>query len=115
MFSFCSIGRDFGDRVPPTPASPDSGDASPTATRLPPEALPSIAPADIAKAIRLSLAACGLMLSDNPALSGTPEGTIQPATNQYPTAPVSDQTRYLLRPASSVKLTDRAQCSLRRR
>ncbi|RXW11258.1 hypothetical protein EST38_g14597, partial [Candolleomyces aberdarensis] len=106
-----SYGRDFGDHVPATPATPgNSEDGGPTATRSPPD-LPDIAPADIARAIRLSLAACGLMLSNDPALAGAPEGTTQTATIQnnvlalgawYTNAPQPEQSRYSLRPASSI-------------
>lgn len=142
MISFRPIGCDFGDPVPPTPASPDSGEGGPAATRLPSEDLPEFQPEDIARAMlvglvsqnlklivtinrRLSLAACGLVLSNDPALAGMSEGDVQPATLQdinnnvlalggWYAATAPEQTGYSLRPARSLKPTQRAQYSLRR-
>ncbi|RXW12055.1 hypothetical protein EST38_g13800 [Candolleomyces aberdarensis] len=80
MHSYCPIGRDFGDSVLPQPGTrPGDGNKTPISS-LPDK---NITGADLARAFRLSLAACGLEVRDSAAEDPSKSGVSDPnSTNE---------------------------------
>ncbi|KAJ2929030.1 hypothetical protein H1R20_g8066, partial [Candolleomyces eurysporus] len=117
MHSYRPIGRDFGDSVPPQRGT---GPRDRPISSPPDQWLTNITGTDLARAFRLSLAACGLEIRDSAAEDPSKSGVSDPnainkgeplivagSTQYTPYAPANGP--YSLRPSASIRPTERAQ------